>query len=986
MMIFCLSMIGLTGSASALVILGPAEVQTLTGPHTASVTLDPGFSAQWSITGGTLLSAAIGATVQFQAGSGPFVTLTCTVSNGTSSAISQREIVALPFAPRNYLAELKTFLNTYRNTITADIATNNIGVYYSDSYYLMGIAAAADATGDTTLIDTLLGYTDQILAQAQPMVRNGITYQELGPPASDGRPQQSVTWMMSTALARTAAVINSHPEFKTKYGAKADQLVAFVDESVFKYWFDKNTGVYAAPTSPWPAGYIPWLSPALGGGGGYDYFTQQIMQLGMVATWMYQATKSPMYLDAATRIATQFKTADLTAMNGYYMWDLGKFGFEAPDNQEGCIDTSHSNRVPMMMEAMYDNGIVFTASDMDMMGKALVEVIWNQNETSPMFSNYINGSNKPYRTTTAPGSNGLIYHGWNVMGRHWAPAQRVLALTYQLMRTNSSINVSVSANASSYGLIEMSGILVRNVAGTVNNTVVDTASPTISAVSAGSIGTGSAVISWTTNEAADTQIEFGPTTAYGSQSTLNGTDVTSHSASLSGLSASTLYHYRVKSRDAAGNLATSGDFSFTTTVAPDTTAPTISAMAAGSITSASAVIDWTTNEVADTQMEFGLTTAYGQSSTLAAGMVTSHSVGLSGLSANTLYHFRVKSRDAAGNLGVSGDSTFTTLAVVVPVAVNVSPLSASVKATFSQQFTAAVTGTSNTGVTWLVNGIVSGNATVGKITSSGLYTAPAVIPNPATVTVSAKSLADASKSGSASVTILPKNRKTRVSLVLSPTANASVAAASPAAAPTTAILTVTTEDTAFPSAASLSAQISMPSGVKSVTMTRMSGLPLRYYCNISSATFSSADFQALEGADVTVTAAGQAFLADGQSGGIEPELGGLVKEPMGLAQVVVPPSGVSQSATIDIAPEPTDLSQQLAADALKRQGLVSLGAGRDIVMTSSGTLNSATLVLPFDPSLLPAGRDLSNVRIAYFNPATNAWELQEAAVVWGNTV
>jgi pectate lyase len=41
--------------------------------------------------------------------------------------------------------------------------------------------------------------------------------------------------------------------------------------------------------------------------------------------------------------------------------------------------------------------------------------------------------------------------------------------------------------------------------------------------------------------------------------------VTSHSASLSGLSAATVYHYRVKSRDAAGNLATSGDFTFTTT-------------------------------------------------------------------------------------------------------------------------------------------------------------------------------------------------------------------------------------------------------------------------------------------------------------------------------------------------------------------------------------------------------------------------------------
>ncbi|MFA6003927.1 MAG: T9SS type A sorting domain-containing protein [Elusimicrobiota bacterium] len=166
----------------------------------------------------------------------------------------------------------------------------------------------------------------------------------------------------------------------------------------------------------------------------------------------------------------------------------------------------------------------------------------------------------------------------------------------------------------------------------------------------------------------------------------------------------------------------------------------------------------------------------------------------------------------------------------------------------------------------------------------------------------------------------------------------------------------------------------------------MIGLPLRYYCSVSSATFSPADFQALEGADVTVTVGGAAFPADGQAGSIEPELGGLVKDASGLAQVVIPPNGVSQSATIDIAPEPMDFSHQLALDALKRQNLASLGAGRDIVMTSSGTLNSAILVLPFDPSLLPAGRDTSHVRVAYFNTTTNSWEVQADAVVWANTV
>ncbi|MFA6004680.1 MAG: right-handed parallel beta-helix repeat-containing protein, partial [Elusimicrobiota bacterium] len=96
----------------------------------------------------------------------------------------------------------------------------------------------------------------------------------------------------------------------------------------------------------------------------------------------------------------------------------------------------------------------------------------------------------------------------------------------------------------------------------------------------------------------------------------------------------------------------------------DTTPPSISVVAATSISSGSAVISWSTNEAADTQVEFGPTTAYGQQSAWAAAMIVSHSVGISGLSASTLYHYRVRSRDAAGNLAISGDSSFTTSAAV----------------------------------------------------------------------------------------------------------------------------------------------------------------------------------------------------------------------------------------------------------------------------------------------------------------------------------
>jgi serine protease len=84
----------------------------------------------------------------------------------------------------------------------------------------------------------------------------------------------------------------------------------------------------------------------------------------------------------------------------------------------------------------------------------------------------------------------------------------------------------------------------------------------------------------------------------------------------------------------------------------------------------------------------------------------------------------------------------------------VCPANASVQAGVgSQSFTATLANTSDTAVTWEVDGIVGGSATLGTISSSGVYTPPASPPASPTVTVAAVSAADGSVSGSASVAI-----------------------------------------------------------------------------------------------------------------------------------------------------------------------------------------------------------------------------------------
>src|SRR5438105_619695 len=106
-------------------------------------------------------------------------------------------------------------------------------------------------------------------------------------------------------------------------------------------------------------------------------------------------------------------------------------------------------------------------------------------------------------------------------------------------------------------------------------------------------------------------------------------------------------------------------------------------------------------------------------------------------------------------LEIIGCAGVLTTKTTISVSVTASPTSATVAPGGTQQFTAMVQNTSNTAVTWQVNGMTGGNATVGTISSSGLYTAPGVVPNPATVTVTAVSQADATKSASAQVTITP---------------------------------------------------------------------------------------------------------------------------------------------------------------------------------------------------------------------------------------
>lgn len=107
---------------------------------------------------------------------------------------------------------------------------------------------------------------------------------------------------------------------------------------------------------------------------------------------------------------------------------------------------------------------------------------------------------------------------------------------------------------------------------------------------------------------------------------------------------------------------------------------------------------------------------------------------------------------SVSNPSISASATVTI--TLQPVGISLSPQSATVKAGFTQSYTATVTGTTNAAVLWSVSDMPGDSSYSGSI-SGGLYTAPQPVHQPDTFMVSAVSSADQTKSATASVTVIP---------------------------------------------------------------------------------------------------------------------------------------------------------------------------------------------------------------------------------------
>jgi len=246
-------------------------------------------------------------------------------------------------------------------------------------------------------------------------------------------------------------------------------------------------------------------------------------------------------------------------------------------------------------------------------------------------------------------------------------------------------------------------------------------SPAISGVTAAQISATTATISWTTDQASNSQVDYGTSATYGASSALNSTMVSAHTVTISNLSAATLYHYRVKSMNSAGVTATSGDFTFTTANGPDTTPPTVSVTspASGATVSGTITVSATASDnVGVVGVQFQVDSINtGAEVTVAPCTLALDTTKLS----NGSHSLAAVARDAAGNHTTSSAVLITVSNATLPV-ITAQPTNQSVTAGQTATFSVAATGTAPLSYQWKKNGVNIAGATASSYTTPATTT------------------------------------------------------------------------------------------------------------------------------------------------------------------------------------------------------------------------------------------------------------------------
>jgi hypothetical protein len=195
--------------------------------------------------------------------------------------------------------------------------------------------------------------------------------------------------------------------------------------------------------------------------------------------------------------------------------------------------------------------------------------------------------------------------------------------------------------------------------------------PTVVTGAASSITGNSATLNASVNpngvEVGECKFEYGTTTSYGSSAPCtpapgSGTSAVAVSAAVTGLAPNTTYHFTVVAKNVGGTSSAS-DRTFTTLL-PPTVVTGAASLVTGSSATLHAMVNPNGAEVSECRFEYGTSTSYGSSAACAPAPGSGESpvavsASVTGLSAHTIYHFRISAANAGGT-GSGLDGTFAT--------------------------------------------------------------------------------------------------------------------------------------------------------------------------------------------------------------------------------------------------------------------------------------------------------------------------------------
>ena len=255
----------------------------------------------------------------------------------------------------------------------------------------------------------------------------------------------------------------------------------------------------------------------------------------------------------------------------------------------------------------------------------------------------------------------------------------------------AAVNVNAAITGLTAGTLYHFRLVATNSAGTTNGadltftTSAPQNPPTVTTSAATAITTAGATLNGSVNPnglATTYYFQYGTTTTYGSQtastSAGSGSAAVNVNAAVTGLTAGTLYHFRLVATSSAGS-TNGADLTFTTTTAQSP--PTVTTSAASSVGQTGATLNGSVNpngQATTYYFQYGTTTSYGsQTASTSAGSGSADvpvNAAVSGLTAGTLYHFRLVATNGAGTTN-GADMTFTTTTAQSPPTVTTSAAS-----------------------------------------------------------------------------------------------------------------------------------------------------------------------------------------------------------------------------------------------------------------------------------------------------------------------